>query len=1467
LLLKIPSVQSNLAQRATKYLSKKYHTSIVVKKIDLSNFTHIQLKEIVIKDHHDFPFITVKSLKTSVLNSKKILDNELELADINLDGLDFILKRYKGEKSQNAIIFADKFKSKKKRKTIKKDFLLTTNRINLSNTNFYLYDENKQNKPIVFYKNIKGKIENFIVNGSNIHAKVRKTSFIDNYGINVSELQTDFTFTNTQMLFNKTVITTSSSKIETDMVFDYIKGDLSNFNNKVKIKATITKAEISLKDIHLFYNELGQTDKIYFTTKFNGTLNNFKLNRLRLKSRQNSIIQGNLHFINAIDREKGFSLNANLTNLTSEYKQLKNLLPNLLGKTLPSSFEMLGRFTIKGNTFITTENIDAQLEINSDLGQSISDLKLTNIDNIDNAKYKGKIELIDFDLGKIIKDKNVGYLSLVADVDGRGFTKEKLNTSLIGHITKHQYKGYTYNNIDINGVFKNQHFNGDMVTNDKNIKMSFKGLADLSKAVNSFNFTADVSYANFNRLNLFKRDSISILKGKIDIDLKGNSIDNIIGNINFKNASYTNQNDLYQFKNFDINSSFKDSVRTLTVNSKDIINGKIKGKFKFAELATLAKNSLGSIYAHYQPDSVSLGQFLDFNFKIHDKIIGVFFPEIKVSKNTSIRGKINADKEKFELTFKSPQVKAYDNLVEKIRLQIDNKNPLYNTILSVKKINTKHYNVADVNLVNVTINDTLFLRTDFIGGKDLKEKYNLSLYHTINSQNKSVIGFKKSDIDFKNQKWLVNPSNTKDSKVVFDADFSNFNFKKFQFISGNQELVFDGFIKDKINKDLHLNFKNINLDKITPEINKIILKGIVNGKIDYQQKEGNAIPQINLSVDDFVINQIPQGDLIVNAKGDKTLKKYNFTTTLIHKNHEKLNLTGIVDLNPKKPILDATLNLANFDLKALSPLGGEAITDIRGYVSGKSKLTGLLNNPDMKGELYINNAGLAFPYLNTDYEIKGLQKVSLQHQTFNVNKTTLVDTATQTEGILTGSITHTNFKKWFLDLKIETDNLLVLNTKENEDTPYYGTGLMRGEGTIVGATNALVIDVIATTNPGTEFIVPLSDISTVEENKLIHFITNATKNEGNGRPDDIIFSKKGLTLILDLTVTPDALTQIVIDKATGSVLRGRGDAYLDIEINTNGKFEMNGLYVVDNGVYELKNIVNKNFKVKQGGKIYWSGSPFDAYLDIIAVNKVKANPSILLENVQGTRDIDVDLITNITGNLYEPQMKFDINLPKASSIVQSELAYKINDENKKMTQFFSLLSMGTFANVDEFNLANGGSSFLRGTLSERISSAFSNFLQNDNDLIQVGINLELGDSNNELERLRTDDQVDITFKTNIYKKIIVNGVVGVPIGSNTQSSVFGEIEVELPLNKAETFRAKAYNRRNEVQFDILDSEGYTQGLGLSYEFNWDTTSEFLEKIGLKKLKEKLKLKKEKQQKIKDSILQSKQQNKLINFKN
>ena len=60
----------------------------------------------------------------------------------------------------------------------------------------------------------------------------------------------------------------------------------------------------------------------------------------------------------------------------------------------------------------------------------------------------------------------------------------------------------------------------------------------------------------------------------------------------------------------------------------------------------------------------------------------------------------------------------------------------------------------------------------------------------------------------------------------------------------------------------------------------------------------------------------------------------------------------------------------------------------------------------------------------------------------------------------------------------------------------------------------------------------------------------------------------------------------------------------------------------------------------------------------------------------------------------------------------------------------------------------------------------------------------------------------------------------------------GEVEIEFLLNEDGTLRSNVFNRQNEIQY-TEEEEGYTQGVGITYRFDFDNMDEFLKKIGLK----------------------------------
>ena len=140
--------------------------------------------------------------------------------------------------------------------------------------------------------------------------------------------------------------------------------------------------------------------------------------------------------------------------------------------------------------------------------------------------------------------------------------------------------------------------------------------------------------------------------------------------------------------------------------------------------------------------------------------------------------------------------------------------------------------------------------------------------------------------------------------------------------------------------------------------------------------------------------------------------------------------------------------------------------------------------------------------------------------------------------------------------------------------------------------------------------------------------------------------------------------------------------------------------------------------------------------------------------------------------------------------------------------------------------------------------------------VQLGLNYTQGD-NLDIDNINTDNFVDVSVRTQISDRVVVNGKVGVPVGAQTQSSVVGEVKVEVLLNEEGSFRGVIFNRQNEIQYSAQE-EGYTQVVGLTYQVNFNTLTELLRKIGLKKKNKK------KKATAKDSVLTP--HKKLINFK-
>lgn len=1079
---------------------------------------------------------------------------------------------------------------------------------------------------------------------------------------------------------------------------------------------------------------------------------------------------------------------------------------------------------------MTKKNIQSDFVLNTKIGQVLATLNMSNIDFIDNSSYEGRITLNNFDLGTFISNPKLGRVTADANIEGIGFIEKYLDTQFEGTFKSIRYNNYTYQNILCEGNFKKPIFNGKLNSNDPNLFLDFEGKIDLSKRENSYDFKAVFDYVNLYNLH-FSDDKTSVFKGEVDVNVAGSSANNLIGNVTVSNASYQNSKDLYFFDHLEVNSNFSsDNERKIEIQSSDAINASIVGKFDVYQIDKMIQNSLGSLYANYKSHQLRKGQYVKFNFTEFNKLIEIVYPKITLDKSTAVSGSINADSNDFKLKLFSKKINAFDTDFDQVQMEINNRNPLYNTYFQIDSVKNKYYKIRDFSLINVTSNDTLSFRTEFKGGEQGKDYYNLNLYHTINENNQNVIGFNKSEMMFKDFVWFINASENQNNKIIFDKKLDNFNFEQLVVSHENQKISLNGFLNGSQNKDLHLSFKDVNLNKITPDVPQFKFEGNLNGDVFINQENDVYQPTAELNINDFEVNDHLLGNLNLDIAGDELFRNFTINSEIENNNFKSFQAKGGLNIVNDKTNLDLELTFQKFNLGVLSNLGGDVFTNIRGFASGVTRIDGDLSNIDYNGRLFTEGTGLTIPYLNVDYQLKDNSVVDIAKNKFIVQRSKMIDTKYNTEGFVEGTIKHNEFADWELDLSVRSNRLLALDTKDYEDAPYFGTAFIKGSAVIFGPTNGLTINVTAESEKGTDIKIPINDAEAVSESNYIHFLTKNEKYNITDSKAKNARNYNGLEMNFDFNIDQDATMEVILDRNTKHGMKGTGKGGILFEINTNGKFKMTGDYVIWDGIYNYKyaGLIDKKFKVKNNSSIVWDGDPLKASLNIQAVkDNIKANPGVLLNSSTINQKTDVEVVIDIKGNISNPEPDFTINFPKVSSVVRSEIETILSDKDTRQKQAFNLLAYGGFLSKEGLNQSQ-----ITNVFYEKAGALFSQLFQEEDGKIQLNVDFVNADKTPGAE---TDGRIGVSVSSRINDKITINGNVGVPVGGINQSAIVGNVEIQYRVNEDGTLNLRLFNRENDITY-VGQGIGYTQGLGVSYEVDFNTFNEFIKKIFSKSTK-------------------------------
>ena len=1438
-LLSIPRVQTFIGEYATNKINKKFNTNIKIERASFDFNGEIKFNNLLVKDHKGDSLIAINQLKSSLTSILNLSNNKLIFDRIVSDGLYLKIKTYKNENKSNLNIFVEKFKKNKEK--IKKSFELSTENFKISNSTFLLENENKTKSLVLNFKNLNINANDFVIKGRDVMADIKKLSFYDPSSIKMQNLETQFKYNNNSMKFEDLNMITDKSNISGNVYFSYNKEDLKSFVDKVNVSANFDHSEINLEELNFFYPEFGSSKNIIIDANISGTLNSIDILNLNLTSNGGTNINGNFHFDNLISSKvRDFKMIGKIDNISSTYKDLKGILPRIIGKKLPSNLNNLGIFSAIGDIQINDDKIIADFNIESQLGKIITDITLNDINVIDLANYSGYLTLINFNLGKLIKNSDLGRVDGEFNIEGKGFKIINIKSKIKGNFNSFEFNGYNYKNINIFGQIREKIFVGQADVSDLNLKLNFDGFIDFSKAKNVYNFSTKINHLDFNAINYSFGGKKSIFSGLIKLNVRGDNFNNLSGHLKFINSKFINENDSYIFEDFLVSTEF-DSIgrRIMQFDSPEIVQGNFIGNFNFEEIPILIENSLKNIYSKDDIKYVSKNQTLKFNFKVYDKIIEVLYPNLVLGANTMFRGILDSDPSNFVLSFKSPEIRLNSSIAKRVEIKYDNSNKIFNSFFHIDSLSTSYFKANDLNIISSIINDTIHIKSKFNFGKIKDDKFDINMFY-INEKNKYVIGLKPSKLNFKTTEWKINPDTA--SKLVYDNKEKTLNLDLTKMKQNMEEIAFNIASENSSSSNVNIEFKNVDFEKVTPEIKNLSLGGIINGNLEISKIDDSYLPRSLLNINNFSINDFNLGDFNADIFGNSSLTNYDVNINIKDIDRKSFSAIGNFDVSGDNSYLDLNLSFNDLILNPLNSLGGNVISNIRGKISGKTKITGRLEKPKIDGLLMLDEGGMSIPYLNVDYEFDDKTMINLVDQSFIFQSAMFFDSKFKSSAKLDGKISHNNFTNWFLDTNISTDRLLVLNTFQNEESLYFGTAYVSGNIDISGPTNQLFIESNVSTSKGTIFKIPLNDSEMISENSYIKFTNKNQKNYKtlrNVKLDEI----KGVEMEFNMDVTDDAEIEIVIDRNNGSSIIGRGNGSILAQINTNDKFQMFGDFLVLNGYYNysLGKVIQKRFKLVKDGSLQWDGNPLQAEINIQAVyDGINVNPSTLLDNPIN-QSIPVEVKVNLTGALEKPDLDFDISFPKINSTLNNELKDRLRDKDKRQFQALSLLATGSFRN----KIALGSQDAIE-LVSDGVTNVLNDIFSNDENKVKLGLDLDIGENTPEYE---TDSRVGVTLSTKISDNILINGKVGVPVGGVSRSTVAGDFEVEVLLNEDRTLSMKFFNRENSIQ-NFGEQIGYTQGVGLSYNIEFDNLRELLSELFLNKKKKELERKENKTDKSK-----------------
>lgn len=1431
-------------------LSDLLNTRVTIGRINIGLLNRIIIDDVLLDDQDEQEMLKVTRLSAK-FDIMPFFKGKISISSVQLFGFNINLQKKTPDSPPNFKFVLDAFASND---TVKKDNSLDL-RINSilirrGRMAYHVLSEEetpgKFNAKHVQLQNIIANISLKALSKDSINLGIKRLSLDEKVsGFSLKKMSLKLVANSRQTSIDNFAIELPETSLKLDtihLIYDSLKA-FDRFTEQVRFSFRTLPSQITLKDISPFLPALSHfKEPISLDMEVKGTVNQLTCSHLEITADNRQFrLKGDVALQDLSHPQDAYVFGT-LSELTATTRGVGFLVRNLSHdyNGVPPVLERLGNVSFRGEVSGYFTDIVTYGQLHTDLGGVNMDLKLSSDKSKGLFAYSGAVKTTDYKLGKLLANEQLGEITFNLDVHGRHVTDRLPVVELKGLIASVDYSRYRYENITLDGEYKQGGFNGKVALDDPNGSIYLNGDVNVSSRIPTFNFQAIINKLRPHDLNLTSKYPDTEFSLKLRANFTGGSVDEMIGEINVDSLEFMSPEKQYFMNNMNIRASKQNNENQLRLTS-EFLTASVEGKFQYHTLPA----SILNIMRKYVPSLIlppkkPIETHNNFQFDIHiyntDILSTIFDIPLTVYTHSTLKGYFNDPLQRLRVEGYFPRLQYKNNFIESGMILCEN--PSDHIRARVRLTNLKKKGAVNLSLDAQAKDDNI--STTLNWGNSAAVTYSGQLAAVAKFLRtegekpllKAMVEVKPTDIILNDTLWQIHPS-----QVVVDSGKVDVN--NFYFSHQDRYVRINGRLSDNPQDSVKVDLKDINMGyvfdiaSISDDVN---FEGDATGTAYASGVFKKPVMNTRLFIKNFSLNQGRLGDLNIYGEWDNENRGIRLDASIKDISTTPSRVTGII--HPLKPEsgLDLNIEANELNLKFLEHYMKSIANDIKGRATGKVHFYGKFKGLNLDGAV-MTDASMNFDILNTHFAIKDTILLAPTGLTFN---NIHISDMEGHSGRMNGYLHFQHFKNLNYRFEIQANNMLVMNTKESTDMPFYGTVYGTGNALLTGnAIQGLDVNVAMTTNRNSIFTYINGSVASATSNQFIKFVDKTPRRTIQDSIQIISYyeqlqqkrqeaeeeQKTDIRLNILVDATPDATMKIIMDPVAGDYISGKGTGNIRTEFYNKGDVKMFGSYQINQGVYKfsLQEVIRKDFVIKNGSTITFNGAPLDANLDIQAsytVNSASLNDLIPEESssIIQQPNVKVNCIMNLSGILVRPTIKLGIELPNERDEVQTLVRNYISTEEQMNMQILYLLGIGKFYTEDARNNQNSNvmSSVLSSTLSGQLNNALSQVFETNNR--NIGTNLSTGDKG------WTDMEVEgILSGQLLNNRLLINGNFGYRDNPMANTNFVGDFEAEWLINRSGDIRLKAYNETNDRYYTKTNLT--TQGVGIMYKKDFNKWSD------------------------------------------